>query len=81
MSGKVPFYESHSELLVTMRIRNDGLPKKPEKAYTSAWYWDDLWEICTACWARDPVDRPTMSAIVEKLVRNFPKSYRERSCH
>ncbi|KIM61238.1 hypothetical protein SCLCIDRAFT_911669 [Scleroderma citrinum Foug A] len=46
---------------IVVHITQGPLPTQP------AHMADDWWDLCTACWERQPACRPTMSTLVEQI--------------
>ncbi|KAG6330883.1 hypothetical protein ID866_8208 [Astraeus odoratus] len=63
---KNPFY-GFTKTAVTCRITQGRLPERPSKETTYARMSDGWWNLCVSCWNRDPLRRPEMSEIVERI--------------
>ncbi|KAG6329347.1 hypothetical protein ID866_9741 [Astraeus odoratus] len=60
---KPPFHDLPTPGSVMARILR-GPPDRPSDASTCFRMTDYWWDICTLCWTRDPLSRPTMTEIV-----------------
>ncbi|KAJ1301337.1 hypothetical protein OPQ81_003737 [Rhizoctonia solani] len=71
-TGKIPFDDKSERWVITSLTsgRSSLSPARPEIIAN-----DEIWEILTSCWMRDPNNRPTITAIQERL-RAAEKSIR-----
>ena len=67
LSGQVPF--APVGRFVAMRKVMDGEhPQRPGGA-EGVWFTNDLWRMLKRCWATQPENRPSSSAVLECLER------------
>ena len=50
-----------------MEIVSGQLPKRPTVDENCIKGLDDIWSVCTCCWATNPTDRPTMDSVLRQL--------------
>lgn len=69
---KPPFYGT-DEVAVISTIANGNLPERPSKDDCAADDLDFLWEICTQCWKKQPLTRPTATEAFRLL--SMPRTF------
>ncbi|KAG6332469.1 hypothetical protein ID866_6619 [Astraeus odoratus] len=62
-----PYHHLNGTVAIVHRILT-GPPERPSAEVTLSRLTDGWWEICLACWVRDPTLRSTMSKIAKKIV-------------
>jgi len=63
-TGQAPFYQ-YNEFAVWKAVVDEGqLPGRPSGPEC---FTDQMWNLCTKCWAKDPLFRPTASQALEYL--------------
>ncbi|KAI6107634.1 kinase-like domain-containing protein, partial [Pisolithus croceorrhizus] len=62
-----PFQDCQSQVQVMSRISTGKLPPRPTEELTQFRLSDAWWEICTSCWTSDPLSRPAISDVIEKV--------------
>ena len=75
-TDNVPFSHISNEAFIPLVIRDGPLPARPEQKATIRGLNDALWNLLNQCWQRDPISRPSMSAIRETIQNIHPM----RSC-
>ena len=67
LRGKIPF-AGHRHFTAMQRILKGKRPGRP-RGMKRAWFTDDLWGMLKLSWAMQPVDRPSIKAMLECFVR------------
>ncbi|KDQ09622.1 hypothetical protein BOTBODRAFT_36859 [Botryobasidium botryosum FD-172 SS1] len=65
LSGKEPFYTSQGLGSALTKIGSGVLPRYDD--YPSPSMDHQIWSLLEACWKEDPLNRPTISEVVERL--------------
>ena len=65
LSGQVPF-APFNHYIVMRKVMEGERPERPE-GVAGAWFTDDIWRILNWCWAAQPEDRPSITAVLECL--------------
>ncbi|CAE6409559.1 unnamed protein product [Rhizoctonia solani] len=61
-TGKIPFEDKSERWILKSLSLGTLSPNRPENGIN-----DELWEILSSCWVRDPDTRPSMSVVMEQL--------------
>jgi serine/threonine protein kinase len=64
LSGKCPFYRIEGEYAVTTAVLNGRFPEHKEYREVS----DGMWRVLEMCWNTDPIQRPSMEYLHERLI-------------
>jgi len=67
LTGDVPFV-GHSDLVTMLKVLEGKRPERP-RGMKRAWFSDDLWGMLKLSWATNPMDRPSIEAMLECFVR------------
>ena len=70
LSGQVPFASFNCHV-VTQKVIGGEQPERPE-GVAGVWFTDDIWRMLNRCWAAQPEDRPSITAVLECLDQ-FPR--------
>ena len=66
ISGKVPFHGLKRGQVI-MEILSGQVPKRSTVDKSHIEGLDEIWSVCTWCWATNPADRPTMDVVLKRL--------------
>jgi len=69
-TGAIPFFDCPRESTVIAKVKEGGRPTCPSKVDTPWTEWgltDDMWSLMQECWQHDPVARPKIGQIVQRL--------------
>ncbi|KAJ6514527.1 kinase-like domain-containing protein [Mycena vulgaris] len=64
LTGKAPFFEFPRDVTVSIKVLEGLRPSRPETVP-----YDALWVLLQNCWEEQPVKRPDISQIIQRLVR------------
>ena len=67
LSGQVPFTPLNY-YVVMQKVMEGERPERPE-GVAGAWFTDDIWRMLNRCWAAQPDDRPSITAVLGCLNR------------
>ncbi|KLO18970.1 kinase-like protein, partial [Schizopora paradoxa] len=59
-----PYHKIRSDPQVIIAIHNGRLPEQPDG---DCGLDDDMWALCTSCWAENPALRPTTKSLAKRL--------------
>ena len=65
LSGQVPFASFNCPAIMPNVIGGER-PERP-KGVAGVWFEDDIWRMLNRCWATQPEDRPSITAVLECL--------------
>jgi len=66
-TGRIPFWDVKSEYEVIKRVIN-GVHNRPSGGNVAARGLDDrMWALMLDCWTMEPPERPTISAVFDRL--------------
>jgi serine/threonine protein kinase len=66
LAGVRPWYNAAEEELVVL-AREGHSVERPQTDLSIRWLSDEIWELLTSCWSKDPASRPSMSFVVATL--------------
>lgn len=69
-----PFFDSLDSANVSIRLTSGIMPYRPAECSTQFRLTDAWWKICISCWERDPLFRPTMEEIKERVKAAIPQA-------
>jgi serine/threonine protein kinase len=72
LEGKYPFYRIVDEYAVATAILNGRFPERKEYPKVS----DGMWRVLEQCWIQDPIQRPSMEYLYERLTGDLPSTSR-----
>ncbi|KAJ7031220.1 kinase-like domain-containing protein, partial [Mycena alexandri] len=62
-TGKVPFFDTHNEGAIILKVIEGARPSRLETISPV-----DLWPLLEDCWRGSPEERPTMTLVVQRLL-------------
>jgi serine/threonine protein kinase len=65
LTGKIPFHTAKTDTVVINRIRMGRHPAENQPEILVA--YGSTWSVLQTCWARDPISRPLMDIVVQRL--------------
>jgi len=67
-SGQVPFFENPHDIRVILGVMRGKRPTRPSHDLSKTrGFSDEIWDLVQACWAHDPIQRPTAEQVVERI--------------
>lgn len=66
LTGAVPYAHLKQDHQVLLELVRGKTPARPK---ASEYITDDLWQLITHCWKRDPVGRPKMRSVFERVAQ------------
>ncbi|KAI6044175.1 WD40 repeat-like protein [Pisolithus marmoratus] len=69
----IPFHDCPYFVNVMHRLVTGQLPPRPSEESTFSRMTDAWWEICMSCWRREPLSRPSMKELMEKVKGATPR--------
>ncbi|KAG6806995.1 hypothetical protein H0H92_009208, partial [Tricholoma furcatifolium] len=74
-AGEQPFAGIFNPSLIASKVLEGHRPKRPDNSpsWNPGGLTDDLWAMIEGCWKADPVERPTIDAVIQSLERALRK--------
>lgn len=67
LARRRPYHEIDTEIQVVLAVCHGQLPEKPEIFNEWPAHYLATWNLCEACWLREPRIRPKMGLVIARL--------------